>query len=176
MNSFQPPSGEARELLLELLKNLAGPNKEWWLSRLRNLLHGVKKPPSNQHFLYEQSSKGWVLSGNMLFTHNPQCKFGIVRLLKSGETELSGESMRKRARELDANLSQKCAEYLLVNQKLIPESWRPFRLIFSGTCWNDAEGHLRVPFIQWDGKSWRMTFGYLASKWDRRYCLVRVCL
>lgn len=97
----------------------------------------------------------------------------IVGFLKSGESYVKGDVMRSRAKELNTNLGQRHAEYLLNHQELISKEWRgKYYLVFPGTVWQHRIGSCRVPYLSWDGDQWFLSFLWLGSDWGSDVRLV----
>ncbi len=99
----------------------------------------------------------------------------VVSFLKGDETLVSGEVMRNRAVELQANLGQRHAEFLLKHQEEIPKEFRKFYLVFPGTVWRDPCYYPRVPCLRRRGRQWTLYFRWIEG--DRFSCdrLVRLC-
>ena len=97
----------------------------------------------------------------------------LVSFLKEDENLISSKEMCKRAKELDANLGQRHAEYLLNHQKEIPAEWQGFYLVFAGTVWRYRFGNLRVPYLSWLGATWYLNFHWLGVDWPSWARLVR---
>jgi hypothetical protein len=57
-------------------------------------------------------------------------------------------------------------DYLLVNQRLIPEEWKGRRIFFWGTIYRDSEGYLYVRCLQWCDSSWKRSSLWLINHWD----------
>lgn len=89
----------------------------------------------------------------------------LVSFLVRGESYISGEEMKKRAKQKNASLGQRQAEYLLENQEEIPSEWRNFYLPFPGTIWRGRDGDLVVPDLRWLGEQWRLGFLWLGRDW-----------
>jgi len=136
-----------------------------------------------QHDMRKKEWKPWALvedvddAGEISITN-----LELVSFLKKGEDLISGEEMRKRAKELNANLGQRHAEYLLEHQKEIPVEWREFDLVFTGTLWREQKGgsffrrrdSFYMPCLSWGGGGWwSLYFGWLGRNWDSGERLLR---
>ena len=118
-------------------------------------------------FSRDMRKEGWELvEPGSKRTINSVSNLELVSFLKSGESSINGEEMVRRARkELDANLGQEDAEWLLEHQNEIPAELRKFYLTFPGTVWRGSGGSRRVPCLDWDGDRWCLFFGWLRSDW-----------
>ncbi len=114
-------------------------------------------------FKYDKRQDGWTLLED---TREPWpisvAKTELVPFLKEGEERIGGEEMVRRSREeLHIDLGQKHAEYLLDHQAEIPEEFRKFVMVFTGTVWRDRVGRRYVPYLYWFGERWCLGFGWL---------------
>lgn len=118
------------------------------------------------NFRYDKRKDGWTLLENA-----PRRISGAVAgvpFLKDGYDRMNGEEMVRRARfELDANLGQEDAEWLLDNQDKIPAELRNFYLVFTATVWRGQDGGRRVPVLRWGGGRRRLGFGWLGRGFSR---------
>lgn len=73
-----------------------------------------------------------------------------IPFLNDEESYITGDEMDERAKELEANLGQQHAEYLLEHQSDIPEKFRNYYLVFPGTKWRNPGGRRGVPCLDWD--------------------------
>lgn len=89
--------------------------------------------------------------------------FELVKILKDGETYVSGYEMLKRAKELGITSSKKEADYFLEHQKEIPEEWRDYYLIFPEYLLDDDDRDRQVAYFGWYGWHWVLNFGWLGS-------------
>jgi len=94
-------------------------------------------------------------------------ELGLTEFLKQGEDYVKGDIMRDRARKTGLTFSERHARALLNKQERIPESWKKFYLVFSGTVWRDRDGNLRVPYLHWSGGGWCLAFYWLGLDFDR---------
>ncbi|MDP3093640.1 MAG: hypothetical protein Q8N16_02645 [bacterium] len=97
----------------------------------------------------------------------------LVSFLGKNEKYISSEEVRRRAKELGANLGQRHAEYLLEHHNEIPAEWQKFCLIFAGTVWRHPDDNLYVPYLCWRGGMCDLNFFLLGCDWDSRGRLVR---
>ncbi|MBI4991662.1 MAG: hypothetical protein HZB99_00390 [Candidatus Harrisonbacteria bacterium] len=110
---------------------------------------------------YDKTKSGWTLLEDTSFD-GKQFVPDIVEFLKPNESYVRGDVMKQRAKELNAHLSQRHAEYLLEHQDLIPKEWQgKYYLIFPGTVWQDWYGGQRVAYLYWDGDQWNLSFFWL---------------
>ncbi len=124
-------------------------------------------------FKHDKTKDGWTLLEDAPFDDKLFIP-DVVEFLKSGESSVNGEVMKQRAKELNAHLGQRHAEYLMDHQELIPKRWRgKYYLAFPGTIWRDSDSCRRVPFLyRLDGR-WCLHFSWLRSGWDSRNRLLR---
>lgn len=126
-------------------------------------------------FRNDKTKDGYVLVENTLFDgrgFTPE----IVDILVPGLQIIEGDTMRNRAKRLNACLGQHFAEYLLKNQERIPKDLRgEHRLVFPGTVWQDSEGDSFVPCLRWDwkGSTWDLILSPLDREWDSKDLLIR---
>ncbi len=124
-------------------------------------------------FKHDKAKDGWTLLEDTPFD-GKQFVPDLVEFLKPGESYVSGEVMKQRAKELNAHLGQRHAEYLLDHQELILKEWRGnYFLVFPGTVWQDSDGDRSVPFLNWDGGRWYLDFYWLRYDWYDDFRLVR---
>lgn len=98
----------------------------------------------------------------------------LVSFLKPGEDRINGEEMVRRARhELNANLGQEDAEWLMEHQDQIPAEFRNFYLTFPGTVWQDSDGDRCVPCLYWYDGRWCLDFYWLEVDWISSVRLLR---
>lgn len=124
-------------------------------------------------FKYDKTKDGWTLLEDIPFD-GKQFIPDIVEFLKPNESYVNSDVMRTRAKELNANLGQRHAEYLLKHQELIPAEWRgKYYFVFPGTVWRDSDGDWCVACLYWDGGRWCLYFYWLGDGWSSRDRLVR---
>ena len=122
------------------------------------------------NFKRDMRKEGWVLLQNQ-----PRRINGVIEAVSFLESESSvkGDVMAARAIELDANYGQEDAERLLEHQDKIPAELRSFYLVFPATFWQDPDGRLCVPYLNWVVGRWYLDFFWLGGGWDSRGRLVR---
>ena len=103
------------------------------------LFDGAMKPPHN----------GWILESNAGVPVG-EATFELIHLLRDDEEIISSDGMVKRAKEEGVDFNQQVAEKMLANHEKIPESWRKFLIIFSGTSWRSPFGYRFVPYLKWN--------------------------
>lgn len=96
----------------------------------------------------------------------------LTEFLKQGEEYVKGDVMRERAKKSEPMLGERHARALLSQQECIPETWRKFYLVFSGTVWRARGGRLFVPYLDWCGGRWYLYFYWLEVDWSSRDRLV----
>lgn len=115
--------------------------------------------------MYDKTKDGWTLLEDVLFDGKLFVP-DIVEFLKPNESSVNGEVMKLRAKELNAHLGQRHAEYLLEHQDLIPKEWRgKYYLTFPGTVWRGSSGGRVVPCLGWNGGRWCLSFCWLGDGW-----------
>ena len=73
-----------------------------------------------------------------------------------------------------ANMGQLDLEYLLDHQEVIPTEWRgKYYLVAPGTVWQDSDGDLCVPYLDWDEDQWILNFDWRRSDWNGDVRLIR---
>ncbi len=98
----------------------------------------------------------------------------LMPFLKEGENYVGGEEMVRRARkELNTNLGQRHAEFLLEHQNEIPEEFRQYVLVFTGTIWRDRDGDRGVPCLYWLSEQWYLDVDWLENGFSVDYRLPR---
>jgi hypothetical protein len=98
-------------------------------------------------FQYDMRKKGWNLVTNHMDINYPIPCLELVEIPAEGAI-----SLRKCLDQITGQytvLNQHQAEYLLVNQAIIPETWQEKKIFFTGTVWRDEKGNLKIPFIEW---------------------------
>lgn len=114
-------------------------------------------------FQLNKTKDGWTLLEDVPFD-GIQFTPDIVGFFKPGESSVHCDVMRVRAREANANLGQRHAEYLLVHQELIPTNWRgKHRLVFPGTLWGYSGNGRYVQCLDWFDGQWRMDLDSLEN-------------
>lgn len=118
-------------------------------------------------FKYDKRKDGWELLEDVVgFNPISPTKLELVSFLKPGEISVGGEEMIRRAREeLGANLGQRHAEYLLEHQQGIPQEFRKYCIVFTGTVWRYPDGGRSVADLYWDGLRWILHFVWLGHVW-----------
>ena len=99
------------------------------------MIHRVENKSSFK--FNEPEEEGWTLIEDCGFVPAITSieNLELVDYLKNGEKEIFGERMAIRAVELNANLGQKHAEFLLEHQEEIPKEFEKYLLVFPGTKW-----------------------------------------
>ena len=159
--------------LYDLVKKLGGEDGWVWLSALKRFLR-KENPWEKPLFKYDKTKDGWkLLEPGPEFNGKPFTP-DIMEFLKSNESYVNGEVMKQRAKELNAHLGQKHAEYLLEHQELISKDWQgKYYLVFPGTVWQYRGGRRNVPCLRWDGGEWYLYFYWLGNDWYGSDRLVR---
>ncbi len=144
---------EFRDRLVEFWRSYGGKQK-------------IDKAGSTPAFSRDMRKEGWTLIENVSRKITSITDLMLIPILKNGENSINGEEMVRRARtELNANLDQEDAEWLLEHQAEIPKEWRKFYISLPGTVWQDLDGFRRVPCLDWRGGEWCLSFYWLALGW-----------
>lgn len=123
-------------------------------------------------FKYDKRRDGWEMVEDVKFTLIDPANLELISILKPGEQYIGGEEAVRRARtDLHSNLDQRQAEYLLEHQHEIPEEFRKYYLVFTGTIWRSPGGYRSVSCLRWDGWKWFLYFRWLGHDLD---CLARL--
>ena len=152
---------DTRGPLADLLDKLSGEEGEMWLRGLNKFLR--KEEAWRVNFVRDMTKEGWTLLEDMREPWPISAgKLDLVPFLRDRESYTGGEEVVIRARgDLSANLGQCHAEYLLDHQDEIPEEFRKYVLVFTGTIWRDRGSGRGVPCLDWDGKRWCLRFRWL---------------
>ncbi len=135
-----------------------------WVLELK--LKKGNSAPTAPAFSRDMRKEGWTLIENVSRQITSITDPKLVPILKKGETSINGEEMVRRARaELNANLGQEDAEWLLEHQAEIPKEWRSYYLTFPGTVWQGEYGCRFVPCLRWGVAGWCLYFGWLGLDW-----------
>src|SRR3990167_11517578 len=117
-------------------------------------------------FKQNKEEDGWKLLEDVPFNESDLKDLELVEFLKDGEDKIKGEEMRKRAKELNANLGQSHAEYLMEHFELLPDKAKNYRLIFSGTVWQVGGGYRSIPYLSWSGGRGDLVFDWFELDWN----------
>lgn len=142
----------------------------------RKLLGLVPNPrnPVASIFTNDKTKEGWTLFKNVSRRITSVRDLELVSFLKKGEYRVKGATVERRAAELNADLGQEDAEYLLEHQDEIPIEFQKYRLIFPGTVWErwDSSGGNALPYIR-GGGWWGLGFGWPTDDFDSNARLLR---
>jgi len=97
----------------------------------------------------------------------------LVPYLKKDENRVDGETMRKRAVNLQANLGFADGKFLLDHQVEIPVEFQDYYLLFAGTLLRRRVGGLFIAFLCWNNDHWCLDFRRLDDDWCAYNRLVR---
>lgn len=145
---------------------------------LRGLLGGVEAGggtiDADAPLQNDKSTEGWQL----LQDHSEpgQISADTIELaifIEEGQPDLIGEDMVEHMLAIESKLGQRHAEYLIDNQKAIPEEFRRYSVIFPGTIWTDSVGNHYVPYIKYRQEVWTIDFGIVEGGVDDRDRYVR---
>lgn len=109
---------------------------------------------------------GYTVVEDVAPTLDPDADLEFVSFLEPGESVVSGETMRKRAVALKANLGLADLKFLLEHQDKIPAEFRGTKyLAFPGTVLRSPHGCLFVACLYWDVGRWVVDFDRVADDW-----------
>ena len=89
----------------------------------------------------------------------------FITFLESGESYITGETMRQRAVTLKGNIGLVDGQYLLDHQDEIPKEMRGKYIVFPGTLLRGSGDDLDVAYLSWLGFCWVLSFGWLGTDW-----------
>jgi len=130
--------------------------------KLADLIVGAKKAACS---FADLIPRGWTVVEDVAPTAFDISKLKPVPFLKQGESEISGEEMRKRAVEFNGNLGLADGQRMLAEQDKIPAEFRDYYIVLSGTVLRDSGGSLSVPFLYFNGGRWVLDFCWLDGVW-----------
>ena len=134
------------------------------------VLRGTAKP----NLRYDKRPAGWTLIDHVPRHLVSTANLKLVPFLHEGEDSVRGYDLIGRARyKLGVNFGQEDAEFLLDHQAEIPEEFRQYYLVFTGTIWLDSDGRLSVPYLQWDEDRWILCWYWFDLPLDSRGRLIR---
>lgn len=126
-----------------------------------------------KRFNQDVSKKGLTIIEDIGGVGIPVAELELVSFFKGNEKYVSGKTIFQRSQKLGINLGQNQVEYLLDNQKEIPNNWRKYYLVFPKTIWKDRSSMLYFLFLYWDSKSWRVNFKWFLHAWPSNTRLLR---
>lgn len=96
--------------------------------------------------------------------------------LRTDESEITSQEMRRRAVVLRGNMGLVDAKYLLEHQIDIPADWEDCYLVFPGTVLRKStDGHLFIPILIYGTYGgWNLYFSDLDADWYMDGCVVSV--
>lgn len=170
--------GVPREYLgvvLDAINKLGSKDGELWKARLSTVLReGVKKTVETKHII-DCDAEPFVPDGWSVEEHKKGGKFewepNDIKLYFSDNQKdsrknfgIDGNDLRKELEDqyvLNANI----LDYLLTNQRLIPEEWKGKYVFFWGTIYRLPDGALSVRYLCWRGGEWRWDDYWLGGNW-----------
>ena len=90
--------------------------------------------------------------------------YEVLNFLKEGEDHISGKEIIERVKEMKANLGEGDCQYILDNQKDIPEDLKDNYFIF--TDWRRPAHPERVACVDWFGVCWVQYWRSLVDDWN----------
>jgi len=172
LDQMPPPEAFEREVMKKVLVSQAALQRG--LAPLaEGRFDGFTKTPK-PNLRYDKRKDGWTLLG-----HAPRRIVSVADLepvpfLRQDESSIRGYDLIDRARyELDANLGQEDAEFILEHEAEIPESLQSFCLVCTATIWRSPDGVLRVAYLYCYGRRWRLFWGWLEGGFSTNGRLLR---
>lgn len=124
--------------------------------------------------LNNRASVGWTLLEDVPLIGNEELE--LVNFFPDDEYFeyfFHGSVVFDRAVKLGNRAGWLHAEHLLRYDVRIPEEWRSFLLVFSGTRWRDSAGDDVVLMLGWDNTIWDLSWKWINTNWGGRMRLVR---
>ncbi|MDP2669192.1 MAG: hypothetical protein Q8P07_05155 [bacterium] len=117
---------------------------------------------------YDRREDGWKLVEHIALSLKSFADLELSPILKEREHYVRGVEILERAEDLGPRLGQEDAEWILERKEEIPESLKPFEILFTGTVWLELRGGtLTVPSL-WFGREkyglpdeWQLSFAGL---------------
>ena len=160
LDQMPPPEAFDREVMKKILASQAALQRG--LAPLAKGGFDGFTAANEPNLRFDKRKEGWEL-----LEHAPRqivsaADIEPVPFLRQGESSTRGYDLIGRARyELDANLGQEDAEFILEHEAEIPKSLQSFCLVCTATIWRDPDGSLRVASLYCDGKRWDLYWSWL---------------
>jgi hypothetical protein len=118
-------------------------------------------------------NKGWTI------VHDSQAKERVfkaelVEILELGEDKIGGEEFLQQIDGAEDFGGHRHAEAMVRQAEEIPEEWREYILVFTGTVWQTANGDRIIAGLRWHGDHWRLTFIWPKYNLGHEHRLIRV--
>ncbi len=97
--------------------------------------------------------------------------YEVLKLLREGDTSISGEEMSSLAKEMNAQLGEEDCNYLLEHEYEIPKELQDDYLIFPG--WRCPGNPDSVAVLYWSGGRWIQNWHGVEDDWYGHDRLVR---
>lgn len=110
--------------------------------------------------------EGWEVAENIEGEPVPISQLELVSFLKHGENSVSGEEMRRRAKEMGASHGLRQGRRFLKEQEEAPREWRKYYVPLAGALVQTPFGLLCVPYLYWRGGRWELDFDRLGGDWS----------
>lgn len=126
-------------------------------------------------FKYDKAIEGWELQKNvgLNLTLASIAQLKLVPFLREDEEHINGEELIYRAKtELNVDFGQLDAEFLLKYQHIIPEEFRDYYLVFSGTIWCDKDEYIYIASLHWHHERWHLCLCCLADNFGKSARLI----
>jgi len=112
------------------------------------------------------------MSGNIVEVKIGDRTYELLKILRDGETRISGSALVERAKEMDAHLGEEDARYIMEHQGDIPVALRgKIDFVFLG--WRRPDGPDDVACLYWYGGVWNQSWRGIGSYWVVNGRLVR---
>lgn len=134
---------EAKGVVTDLLEKFGGKNGREWLTPSKRFLR--REDPwsiaAKLNLRYDRRKDGLELREHASRTITSVADLELVPFLRDGEQSIRGYDLIGRTRyELDADLGQEDAEFLLEHKEEIPSEFSEFGLFCAGTIWSHGTG------------------------------------
>jgi len=116
---------------------------------------------------------GWTVVDDVAPTLKSASDLEAIGFLREGESAVSGETMRARAKEIKVNLGLADLAVAMNDKAKISAELRPYCLVFSGTVLRGPDGSLCVACLDWGVDGWYRSFYRVACVWSDLDRLVR---
>jgi hypothetical protein len=117
--------------------------------------------PKSTSYLNDMTREGWVLLED---SSKPKIRISNLKFVSAGEF-ISVWVLKLRAKEMNANLGQYHAEYILKHIEEVPRQTREKlkrsggKILFPGTVWiGNEQGDGMMPCILWNNIFWKFEF------------------
>lgn len=158
---------DARGLLNALIDTLSGEDGDRWLAALARFLR--KENPWGD---FSSSALAAKYGFEVVEDDEPIANLDVagieyIPVLDSGEPPITGEVMRQRASDRNANFSLLDGERMLAKQEDIRADRNTY-IVLAKTKLRDRGGSSCVAYLGFDGERWYLSFRGLGGVWGGR--------